>query len=40
VGKGGDFGPVTVEWSIEAMLRTFESIEFPRGAELTIRMGD
>jgi hypothetical protein len=40
VGKGGDYGPVTVEWSVEAMLRTFESIEFPRGAELTIRIGD
>jgi hypothetical protein len=40
VGKGGDYGPVTVEWSIEAMLRTFESIRFPRGAELTIQVGD
>ena len=38
VGKGGDYGPVTVEWSIEALLRTFESIEFPRGAELKIRI--
>jgi hypothetical protein len=40
VGKGGDYGPVTVEWSLEAMLRTFESIEFPRGAELTIHITD
>ena len=40
VGKGGDYGPVTVEWSIEAMLRTFESSRFPRGAELTIQVGD
>jgi hypothetical protein len=40
VGKGGDYGPVTVDWSLEAMLRTFESIEFPRGAELTIKISD
>jgi hypothetical protein len=40
VGKGGDYGPVAVEWSVEAMVRTFESIEFPRGAELTIQIGD
>jgi hypothetical protein len=40
VGKGGDYGPISVEWSLEAMLRTFKSIEFPRGAELTIRIAD
>lgn len=40
VAKGGDYGPVTVEWSLDAMLRTFESIEFPRGATLTIQIGD
>ncbi len=40
VAKGGDYGPVTVGWSLEAMLRTFESIQFPRGAKLTIQIGD
>jgi hypothetical protein len=40
MGKGGDYGPITVEWSFDAMLRTFESIEFPPGAELTIQIGD
>jgi hypothetical protein len=40
VDKGGSFGPLTLEWSLEAALRAFESIQFPAGAKLTIAIDD
>jgi hypothetical protein len=40
VDKGGSYGPLTVEWSLEAALRAFESIQFPAGAKLTITIDE
>jgi hypothetical protein len=40
VDKGGDYGPVAVAWSLEAMLRAFESIQLPIGAALAIHIDD
>lgn len=40
VDKGGDYGPVTVGWSLEAVLRAYESIQLPPGAKITIQVAE
>jgi hypothetical protein len=40
VDKGGDYGLLTLKWSLEAILRSFESIQLPVGASLTIHIDD
>lgn len=36
IGRGGSYGPITVGWSIETVLQTFESFSLPPGSGLTI----
>jgi hypothetical protein len=36
VGHGGTYGPITVDWSIESVLRAFETHALPPGSEVTI----
>jgi hypothetical protein len=35
-GRGGTYGPITVEWSIESVLRTFTTYALPPGSEVII----
>ena len=35
-GRGGTYGPITVDWSIESVLRTFTTYALPPGSEVII----
>jgi hypothetical protein len=36
IGHGGTYGPITVDWSLEGVLRAFETFALPRGSEVEI----
>lgn len=36
IGRGGTYGPITVDWSIESVVRTFATHALPPGSEVTI----
>jgi hypothetical protein len=36
IGRGGRYGPITVDWSIESVLRTFATYALPPGSGVTI----
>jgi hypothetical protein len=40
VGRGGTYGPITVDWSIESVLRTFATYALPPGSEVIIDIAE
>jgi hypothetical protein len=40
IGRGSIYGPITVDWSIESVLRTFAAHAIPPGSEVIIDIAE